>query len=162
LRDLISKIQRVNEETRRIISDLRPSILDDLGIVPAINWFCREFRQTYSGVSIKQRIDIEEADVPDSLRTPVFRIVQEALNNVAKHSNAKFVDLSLQRSDDGIELNIRDDGQGFDLEANASARGSRRGLGLVSMRERAELSGGAFSIESAVGKGTAIRVSWPM
>jgi len=162
LRNLISRVQQINEETRRIMADLRPSLLDDLGIVPAISWFCREFQKTYSAVSIGKKIDVEENDVPDSLRTPIFRIFQEALNNIAKHSKAKFVELSLLKSNQGIELSIRDNGQGFDIEAEALAEDSRRGLGLVSMRERAQLSGGSFDIASIKGKGTVIRVSWPL
>jgi len=162
LRDLISQVQQVIEETRRIMSDLRPSMLDDLGIVPAINWFCREFQKIYSSISIEKKIDIEENAVPDSLRTPIFRICQEALNNVAKHSKATFVNLSLQKFDKRIELSIQDNGKGFNSEENSGAEHSRKGLGLVSMRERAEFSGGSFSIESTRGKGTVICVWWPL
>lgn len=155
LRDLISKVQQANEETRRIMSDLRPSVLDDLGILPAINWFCREFQKTYSSVSIERLIDIKENHIPDSLRTPIFRICQEALNNVAQHSNASRVHLCLQKGSSRIELMIKDNGQGFDLDT------ASRGLGLSTMTERAELSGGTFDLESACGKGTVIRASWP-
>lgn len=162
LREVISRVQQVNEETRRIMSDLRPSMLDDLGIVPAINWFCREFEKIYSSVSIQKKIDIEENGVPDVLRTPIFRICQEALNNVAKHSKATFVILSLQKSDKRIELSIEDNGKGFNSKENSGAEHSRKGLGLVSMRERAEFSGGSFNIESATGKGTVICVWWPL
>ena len=156
LRDLISQVQRVNEETRRIMSDLRPSMLDDLGIVPAINWFCREFQKTYSSVSIERRVDIEENHIPDSLRTPVFRICQEALNNVAKHSKASLVSLCLQNRNSRIELTIQDNGQGFDPDT------TKKGLGLSTMRERTELSGGTCTIESVRGAGTTIRCSWPL
>jgi len=161
LRDVVSRVQQVTEETRRIMSDLRPSMLDDLGIVPAINWFCREFQKTYSNVSVEKKIDIEESAVPDSLRTPIFRICQEALNNVAKHSKATLVNLSLQKLDNRIELSIEDNGEGFNSEGNSGAEHSRKGLGLVSMRERAEFSGGFFNIESTMGKGTVICVWWP-
>ncbi|MBI4764266.1 MAG: PAS domain-containing protein [Deltaproteobacteria bacterium] len=156
LRDLVSKVQQIIEETRRIMSDLRPSLLDDLGIVPAINWFCREFQKTYSSLSIERLIGIEETRIPDSLRTPIFRICQEALNNIAKHGKSTMVNLCLREVDGGIELTIKDNGRGFDLGT------VRRGLGLSTMRERTELSGGVFNIESAAGKGTVIRVSWPV
>ncbi|MEW6443171.1 MAG: response regulator [bacterium] len=161
LRDLVSSVKDMVEETRRIMSDLRPSILDDLGIVPALNWFCREFEKTYSGIAILKQIDVEETDVPDPLRTPIFRIIQEALNNVAKHSKAVSVRLSLSKSDRGIDLSIRDDGQGFHLDPKAPPKESRTGLGLVGMKERAELSGGSMVIQSAIGAGTAVLVSWP-
>ncbi len=155
LRDLISKVRQISEETRRIMSDLRPSMLDDLGIVPAINWFCREFQKTYSSISIERLVDMEETQIPDSLRTPIFRICQEALNNVAKHSKANLVNFCLQEGNSGIELTIQDNGRGFDLDT------MRRGLGLSTMRERAQLSGGSFDVESTIGRGTVIRVSWP-
>jgi PAS domain S-box-containing protein len=159
---LITRIQQTIEETRRIMADLRPSVLDDLGIVPATNWFCREFQRTYSCISIEKQIYIEESDVPDSLKTPIFRIFQEALNNVAKHSKATDVNLRLQKTAGGIELMIQDNGQGFDLEKAQSPENSGKGLGLTSMRERVELSHGSFSIESTRGKGTVIRASWPI
>ncbi len=156
LRELILRVQHVNEETRRIMSDLRPSLLDDLGIVPAIQWFCREFQKTYSSISIERLIDMEETHIPDPLRTPIFRICQEALNNVAKHSKASMVNLCLREGNSRIELTIQDNGQGFDLET------VRRGLGLSTMRERTELSGGACIIKSVKGAGTTIRCAWPL
>jgi PAS domain S-box-containing protein len=159
---LITRIRQTIEDTRRIMADLRPSVLDDLGIVPATHWFCREFQKAYSCIRIEKQIDIEESDVPDLLKTPIFRIFQEALNNVAKHSKATLVNLCLRKTDDGIELMIRDNGQGFDLEKAQSPENSAKGLGLTSMRERVELSHGSFSIESTGGKGTIIRAWWPI
>jgi signal transduction histidine kinase len=88
--------------------------------------------------------------------------MQEALNNVAKHSKANFILLSLRKTDGTIELTIQDNGQGFDLNEVLSIESSRRGLGLTSMRERAELSGGSFVIESVRGKGTIVRATWPL
>jgi len=159
---LISRVQDSIKETRRIMSDLRPSVLDDLGILAAINWFCREYQETYSHIHIEKKIDIPEGKIPDSLKTVIFRISQEALNNIAKHSKAEFVGISLREVGSMIELAVQDNGQGCDLEKNLSEDGSRKGLGLLSMRERAELSGGSFSIESIVGEGTRICVSWPL
>ncbi len=156
LRDLISMVQQVSQETRKIMHDLRPSILDDLGIVPAITWFCREYEKTYSHICIEKQIDLSEHDLTDALKTAIFRVSQEALNNIAKHSKASRVSLYLQKRMSGIELTIQDNGQGFDLDT------VRRGLGLSTMRERVEHSGGSFHVESAVGKGTVVRVSWPL
>ena len=156
LQDLSSKVTEVNNEVRRIMADLRPSILDDLGIIAAMNWFCREYQKTYSHISVEKQIDLPENDVSDSLKTAIFRVSQEAMNNIAKHSQASHVSLSLQERNSGIELTIQDNGQGFDLGT------VRRGLGLSTMRERAQLSGGSFDLESAIGKGTLIRVSWPL
>ncbi len=156
LRDLISKVQLATEETRRIMSDLRPSVLDDLGIVPAMNWFCREYQKTYSHIRVEKQIDLSENEVTDSLKTAIFRISQEAMNNIAKHSQATVVNFGLRKGNTGIELTIQDNGQGFELDT------TRRGLGLSTMRERTELSGGACSVESVKGTGTTIRCLWPL
>jgi PAS domain S-box-containing protein len=150
------------QEARRIQMALRPSILDDLGILATINWFCRQFESTYSHIRIGQEINIKENDVADSLKTAIFRVLQEALNNAAKHSKADRVNFILRKMDGAIELRIQDNGQGFDPAEVKSRIGTNRGLGLDSMRERVELSGGSFAIESAGGKGTTISVSWPV
>ena len=162
LEAIIPLIQQSIEESRRIQMDLRPSILDDLGILATLSWFCREFQITYSRISIEKLMDINEDEVPDSLKTVIYRISQEALNNVAKHSKADLVHLALRKSDGKIELAIRDNGQGFDLNQIRPRKASERGLGLTSMRERTELSGGTFEIESAPGGGTIIRASWTL
>jgi len=158
---IIPMIQKAIEETRRIQMALRPSSLDDLGILPTLNWFCREFQKTYSGIHIQTQISMEEKDVPDHLKTVIYRICQEAFNNIAKHSKAKVATLFLRKTDQ-IELVIEDDGQGFNLEEKTSAGNHDRGLGLTSMRERAELLGGSFAVESIHGSGTTIRLSWPL
>jgi signal transduction histidine kinase len=142
--------------------NLRPSILDDLGILATIKWFCRQFESTYSHIRISQSIKIEEHEVPGSLRTVIFRVLQEGLNNVAKHSKAKMVMLLLRKTGQGVQLVIRDNGQGFDVSKAQFSNGTTHGLGLNSMRERTELSGGSFEIESTQGKGTTIRASWPL
>jgi signal transduction histidine kinase len=92
----------------------------------------------------------------------IYRISQEALNNIAKHSKAGCVCLSLQKIDNTIQLTIQDDGQGFDLMETVAIDGTRKGLGLTSMTNRAQLSGGCFKIESIFGKGTVVRASWPI
>jgi signal transduction histidine kinase len=156
LEDIASKVAEINTDVRRIMTDLRPSILDDLGILAALNWFCREYQKTYSHISVDKQIGIEEQEVPDSLKTPIFRISQEAMNNVSKHSHASHIKLSLQKEEDKIVLTIQDNGQGFALDA------VKKGLGLSTMKERAELSGGYFDIESTARKGTIVRISWPI
>jgi PAS domain S-box-containing protein len=159
--NIIPSIQKAIEESRRIQMALRPSSLDDLGILITLNWFCREFQKTYSSIHIKTQINIEEKDVFDHLKTVIYRICQEAFNNIAKHSKAEVATLSLRKSDK-IELVIEDNGRGFDLEEKPFAENPDRGLGLTSMRERAEILGGSFAVESIQGSGTTIRVSWPV
>jgi len=160
LETVIPLTQKTIEEVRRIVQDLRPSILDDLGILATINWFCREFQNVYSSIRIKADIAIQENDIPSPLKTAIYRILQEALNNVAKHSQADWVQLSLKKIYKGVELTVHDNGTGFDLPEAISLIPSRRGFGLASMRERAELSGARFHIQSAEGEGTTIRVEW--
>lgn len=161
LEAVIPLTQKAIEEVRRIVMDLRPSILDDLGILATIRWFCREFKNVYAGIRIETTINIKEDQVPRHLKTIIYRILQEALNNVAKHSRANFVHLWLQKNETRMELIISDNGGGFNLDQAMALKTSRRGFGLASMRERAELSGGTFSIDTVPGKGTTIKISWP-
>jgi PAS domain S-box-containing protein len=162
LQSVIPIIQEAIDEARRIQMNLRPSILDDLGILATIRWLCRQFESTYSKIRISQSIKIEEHEVPGPLRTVIFRVLQEGLNNVAKHSKAKMVMLLLQKTRGRVQLVIQDNGQGFDLLKAQFPDRTAHGLGLNSMRERTELSGGSFEIESTQGKGTTIRASWPI
>jgi PAS domain S-box-containing protein len=157
LEDILVLVQNAIGEARRVQAALRPSLLDDLGLLPTINWFCREWKKTYEVIRIESRISIAEEDVPEPLKIVLFRVIQEALNNVAKHAEADVVQLILEKSDGNLTLRIQDDGLGFDRDASAS----QTAMGLSSMRERTELSGGFFSIESAEGKGTSICATWP-
>ena len=161
LETLIPMLQTATEEVRTIVMNLRPSILDDLGILVTIGWFCRNFESIYSDIRIEKQIHIRENEVPDDLKTVIFRVMQEAMNNVAKHSNADRVTIRLGKKADSIELLIRDNGRGFDVLRTRSHDFSEKGAGLVNMKERTELSAGAFHIESASGNGVSIRAAWP-
>jgi len=160
LKNTIPIIQTTIDEVRRISMDLRPSTLDDLGILATISWFCREFQLVYKNIRINQTIDIEERDVPEHLKIIIFRTIQESLNNVAKHSQADAADITLLKRDGNIELTIADNGKGFDAQEKLMSEDYNRGLGLASMEERAELSGGIFSIDSVKGLGTLIMTTW--
>lgn len=148
------------EECRRMQQNLRPSILDDLGLLATLSWFCRTYQTIYTGIKVDLEPTLEESDIPPALKIVIFRITQEGMNNIAKHSKAHLVHLSLRKMDGRIRLILEDDGQGFNLKKEL--RSDNRGLGLTSMRERTELSGGSFSIESTEGKGTTVRASWPL
>jgi PAS domain S-box-containing protein len=161
LESVIPIIQESVEEVRRIQTDLRPATLDSLGLLATIRSFCRKFQTTYPSISIRQQVDIEEGEIPASLKIVIYRISQEALNNVAKHSKADLAHLFVRKREGKMELVIQDNGQGFDVNEALSRESPGQGLGLPSMRERAELSGGLFTIDSAIGKGTTIRSSWP-
>jgi signal transduction histidine kinase len=162
LEALVPLLQQLSDEVRRIHTDLRPSLLDDLGIVLTISWFCREFESLYSDIRIEKTINIEEKQIPDRFKIVIFRVLQEALHNVAKHSKAKHARVFLRGTDGHIELLVKDEGQGFDVEGLRSEKGLSAGFGLISMKERTELSGGAFSVVSSKGRGTAVRASWPI
>ncbi len=159
-RALIFIAQDGIEETRRICADLWPSILDDLGILAAISRLCREFQIIYSGIHIKQRINVREEEVPDSLKIVIYRVLQEALNNVARHSKAHLVYVSLNKAKDSIELSVKDNGKGFNTEDVFYGDSFKRKLGSFNMKERTELSGGSFVVRSIRGKGTTILSSW--
>lgn len=162
IKSVIPKIQGAIDEVRRISMDLRPSTLDDLGIIPTIAWFCREFRSIYGDIRLDTNIDIAENDVSVPLRTVVFRIMQEALNNVVKHAKAEYVGVHLRKVDSVIELQVQDNGVGFDPnDLRARNRKSDTGYGITGMRERAEFSGGSFLIMSSRNAGTIIRAAWP-
>ena len=157
----IPVIQRAIEEVRRISMDLRPSILDDLGILATISWFCREFENVHQDIRVDRDIAIGEEEVPDNLKIIIYRILQEAFNNAAKHSRASRVLVRLGKEGKSIGLKISDNGTGFDMEEVRLKEGMSKGLGLASMRERVELSGGHFNIETGAGRGTAILACWP-
>ncbi len=162
LQMFVPTLQRSIEETRTIYMGLRPTMLDSMGVTATLMWFCREFMKLYPKLHIELQIDIEEHAIPEHLKIVIFRIVQEALNNVAKHSKAEWVDLTLSRNEDSIELAILDDGVGVDPSEIPAKAGSAGSLGLTGMMERAELTGGTFSFTSGPGEGTAIRASWPI
>jgi len=160
--DSIPLIRAAVEETRRISMGLRPSTLDDIGISETLFWFCHQFEEIYKAIHIQTLVEVEESRITDSLKTAIFRIVQEGLNNVAKHSRADRVLLSLRNESDYMELKIEDNGIGFEVENQIIEEKNDRGLGLASMKERVELSGGTLSIRSDLNKGTTIKALWPI
>lgn len=154
------KVSGAIEELRVITMDLRPPILDDFGILATISWFIREFEQVYRDIVISQEIDVRENQVPCTLRTPIYRILQEAMNNIAKHACTASVVIRLARQANMLELCIEDDGPGFDMQRVMASTDFDKGHGLLSMRDRAMLSGGECRITSQPGAGTTVRVSW--
>jgi two-component system NarL family sensor kinase len=148
------------EEVQRISRNLRPSVLDELGLVPALRATCTEFAGR-TGVSLKLACRRLTARLPAEGELALYRILQKALENVEKHARARHVTVCL-RQRTFIQLTINDDGIGFDPEHHAARRKGMGGLGLLSMRERAAYVGGAFKIESVRGAGTKIEVLIPL
>lgn len=161
LTPLVSAAQSALDDARRIMSDLRPAILDDTGLLPTVNWLCRRLESVCPQIRVEQLMAVKESDIPEPLKIVLFRIFQEAFNNIAKHSKADRLEVSLASRNGKIELLVRDNGEGFDATAVSRKKKSESGLGLPGMRERAELSGGSFSVQSSRDKGTIIRASWP-
>lgn len=161
LQNFIPTLQQSIEETRNIYMGLRPSMLEDMGLLATLEWYRRECMRLFPQRHIELETRIAEEDISDILKICIFRITQEALNNVARHSQAEWVDISVSRNEHGIQLVVSDDGVGMDLD-QILQRSSARGLGLSGMKERAELAGGTFSIESSPGEGTTIRCIWPV
>lgn len=160
IKRLVSITALAMQEIRRIMMDLRPSMLDDLGLIATIEWFCRRLGSVYESIQIEKEIFIHEDEVPEPLKIVVFRILQEAVNNAAKYSHADCVKISLTKAGDALELSIADEGVGFDFNEIDSAPRHAGGWGIVGMKERTELTGGAFSIESRPGRGTRVRACW--
>jgi PAS domain S-box-containing protein len=161
LENIIPLIQSTVDETRRIAMGLRPSTLDDIGISETIYWFCQQFEDIYKNIRIQQLIEVEENQIPEALKTVIFRVLQESLNNVAKHSKADCVQVSLLQQGEIVELVVEDNGIGFDPQGHVRQSARTKGFGLASMRERTELSGGRFTIQSAPGQATRICAVWP-
>ena len=157
---LIPLIQDAIEEVRNIYMGLRPSILDDLGIIATITWFCREFQSTYPHIRVHHTIDLEESEIPDVLKIVIFRVLQEGLSNVARHSQADDVYISLLKKNTTVEFTIQDKGIGFQLEELNSVDHTDKGMGLSSMKERVELTGGSFDIQTSSGSGTLLYTSY--
>jgi signal transduction histidine kinase len=162
LKSFIQMIRDAMDEVRKIQNDLRPAYLDMMGVLETMADFCEKFQATYHNIKIRLQIDLNEQDVPEHIKTPLFRIFQEAMNNAAKHSSARQILVSIGLVEGRIELAIKDDGTGFELKDGLSANGQAKSLGLFSMRERAELSGGSLELEAAPGEGTTVLAAWPI
>jgi signal transduction histidine kinase len=159
LRRAVTGLQDVLEELRGIAMNLRPPVLDDLGAASAVSWFCREFAQSYPALQLQESVSVSDADVPERLGIAVFRSVQELLNNVAKHAQAHRVMVSLSRRLDRLVLEVNDDGIGLGTSAQPAAL--RSGRGLPNLRERAEMTGGQFTLASGEsGTGSHARIEW--
>ncbi len=159
----IARTQRLVEESvdivHRFARELRPAVLDDLGIIPALHSFMTHFTQR-TGVRTRLTASAEVEQTNIVKRTVLFRVAQEALTNVARHAHASQVEVSVRKMPDGICMTIGDNGKSFQVQRVLLARGSKR-LGLLGMRERLEMVGGRLEVESAPGKGTVITASIP-
>ena len=159
---IITHIMETIKETKRISANLRPTTLDDLGLIATAQWFCRNLAGLYQGIRITPRFDVSEADIPETMKIVVYRVLQEALSNAAKHGQAKNINVSLMLIDGCLELTVDDDGCGFDRKAIMGPEDTLSGFGINSMRERVEICDGRFDLRTSVGEGTRIQASLPV
>ena len=152
---------RALDDLHRVIFDLRPSILDDLGLLAAVRWYAARHIEPL-GIAVRCEFEDVESRVPRDVATAVFRIVQEALLNVARHAKAENVLLQIAADEKRLLIEIEDDGRGFDPKSAERPSETGRGLGLLGMRERVEILGGKMSLDSAPGNGAHITLEIPI
>jgi signal transduction histidine kinase len=149
------------QQTRQISLDLRPPLLDDLGLAPALRWYVDQ-QAKRAGLESKFSADLHADDVPPHIEIACFRLAQEAITNAVRHADARMLNVELRRTDASLRLLVRDDGKGFDV-ASAKAR-ARQGasLGLLGLKERAALAGGSARITSSPGEGATVEILLPL
>jgi signal transduction histidine kinase len=154
----VRSIGALAEAALNVVRDLalllRPSMLDDFGLVPALNWHAREMSKR-TGLNVRIAADEASDDLPDEHKTCIYRVVQEALNNSARHANARNLQIVVRNEGFRVIFSIQDDGSGFDKRFV-------RGLGLLGMEERVRRLGGELRIESQMGRGTTISAELPL
>jgi len=148
------------DEVRRISSNLSPSMLEDFGIHVAMEWLCKEFKAQNREVEITCSVDIDEAETPEFVKVAIYRVAQEALQNVTKHSAATRVRAVLESVEGGAKLVISDNGVGFDTVRAGRGFDGKSGLGLSSMRERVDATGGKFDLKASPKKGVEVKAFW--
>jgi len=156
LSDINLLIETIVRSVRKISANLRPSILDDLGLVAALEWQSQEV-QTRFGIRINFISPEEEVNPPVDISTGLFRIYQEALTNAVRHANAHVIDSSLKVENERIILEIRDDGKGIDMAAG----GKKKSFGLLGIKERVFVMNGQYELKTEPGKGTSLHISVP-
>ncbi|MEP6675426.1 MAG: PAS domain S-box protein [Ferruginibacter sp.] len=157
IKDTMLLLDDAVKTVRKIATELRPSILDDLGLVAALEWQCDEFRKK-SGITVGFTSDPFDKTIPENFGIALFRILQESLTNIARHSKAKNITVQLQLYGQQLHLDITDDGVGF-VTSNIAGK---KTLGLLGMKERTMMIGGSYRIDSKPGKGTSVHVIVPL
>jgi two-component system sensor histidine kinase UhpB len=160
LRHAYQLATRTLDDLRKIIYDLRPTMLDDLGLVSAVRWYARTILEE-SGMHVSFDLPENHLRMPEHLETELFRMAQEGVNNIARHANATQVVIRLSQAPDFVCLEMEDNGSGFDVAETANTALTEKRLGLLGIQERATLVGGQISIDSKLGQGTLLRVCVP-
>lgn len=150
----------VLEETRRLILDLRPAALDDLGLAPAIRWYAESHLEPL-GVAVALQVDQPAARLPNHVEVSLFRVVQEAVNNIAKHASARHASIHMEFGVSSVRIAVRDDGRGFDPANVLGTEAGGRSVGLLGMQERVRMLNGTMEIHSSEGSGAEIAIEIP-
>ncbi len=158
---VVTHLNDTIKEVRRISASLRPSTLDDLGLLATIDWYCRNSGEMYAGIHIGTHIQAAETDIPEPAKIIIYRVLQEAVNNALKHSGAENIQVHLISIPREIRLCIADDGRGFRLQDATNGGDALTGFGLQGMRDRAAMAGGRLTIDSCPGGGTTVCLILP-
>ena len=159
LDECLSVLQQAGEEVRSLALQLRPTMLETAGLDATVRWLAEQHqRQT----GIATQVEGHAGSVPGDLAIACFRVVQESLTNVVRHARARHVWIELSQSENRVELVVRDDGVGFNVQRTLGQAAARGSLGLLGMRERVELFGGTLTVDSASGRGTHLRAVFPL
>jgi PAS domain S-box-containing protein len=159
--DARSLADEVDERIGEIALDLRPSLLDDLGLLPTLQWYLNRYSQRL-GIEVSMDSKGLESRLPEEVETTLYRVIQEALTNIARHAQASMVRLSLERSVETVIVSIHDDGKGFDVEGLQSSATLPEGMGLLGINDRVSTLGGRVEIHSKPGQGTHVNIEIPL
>jgi signal transduction histidine kinase len=159
--DTVSEIDRIIENVRRISRDLKPSVLEDLGLFSSVQWLVENFSKQHN---LEISLDMEDFDhlFPREAQISLYRIFQETLTNIAKHSHASRVTVDVKKESDHIVFYVEDNGKGFELKKVMTRKFHEKGVGLTAMKERMNMLGGSFYVSSQPGKGTTIHFKLPI
>jgi signal transduction histidine kinase len=159
--NLYGQIKELLQDVRQLSRDLRPSILDDLGLLPAVEWLTEQLKTEHK-IEANLVVSGPEKRFSTEIETTLFRIIQEALRNITKHSEATKANVRIAFSDTETRISITDNGKGFELPATLGKLSRLGKLGLDGMLTRSKLAGGTFDIRSSPGAGTTIDISVPV
>lgn len=157
---ILEMVKSISTETRRISKNLHPAILDDLGLCAALRSHFRQFMELHTDIHVEPHLQVHENHLDDNMKLLIYRLIQESLHNVAKHSQADMVRVVLRTDADTIFLEVEDNGIGFEIQGIADTQRTGKSMGMSSLRERTELFGGEIQIHSEKGKGTLIKAFW--
>ncbi|AFQ48716.1 ATP-binding protein [Burkholderia cepacia] len=162
LDNAVLRIRETIGEVRQICGELRPPMLDKLGLPAALASLCRRIERDADQLSVEFNCDVDDDDIPDHLKADMFRVAQEALHNIVKHAQATEIVLGLQHDAGGLLLTIDDNGVGYERSPLSTDDARAAGLGLIGMQHRIESHGGTFTIRSSATTGTRVSATWPL